>query len=161
MLPRGYYAIFYKEKGSDNVQVDFPEHPNVFSWGRDWEHAKETAAEGLSIALEEDFKLGFKLPPASRPKAKPGQRVEFIPIKWDVYIAYLIRHWREEAGLTQLEMAERLGIKQQSYQRMERPGRSNLTLATLERIVKALGMELVMDARSRYPQESGQDGLSI
>ncbi len=44
----------------------------------------------------------------------------------------------------QQEMATRLGVTYQAYQRMERPGRSNLTVATLDRIARALQRELVI-----------------
>ncbi|MBM4356115.1 MAG: helix-turn-helix transcriptional regulator [Deltaproteobacteria bacterium] len=58
-------------------------------------------------------------------------------------MAYVLRDWREDAGLTQQEVAARLGVSYQAYQRMERPGRSNLTVATLDRIARALQRELV------------------
>lgn len=50
-------------------------------------------------------------------------------------------------GLTQKEMAKRLGVSYQAYQRMERPGRSNLTVETLEKIAASLHGELIIDLR--------------
>ncbi|EGJ50853.1 helix-turn-helix domain-containing protein [Desulfocurvibacter africanus] len=49
----------------------------------------------------------------------------------------LVRAWREYRGLTQEDMATRLGITIPAYQRMEQPGR-NLRLGTLKRLAKAL-----------------------
>jgi transcriptional regulator with XRE-family HTH domain len=49
---------------------------------------------------------------------------------------------RAQANLRQADMARRLGITQQTYARMERPG-SNLTLVTLSQIERALGKELL------------------
>lgn len=65
----------------------------------------------------------------------------------NVRMAYLLRSWREEAGLTQRQMAHRLGASYQAYQRMERPGRSNLTVQTLDRVARALHRELHIDLR--------------
>jgi transcriptional regulator with XRE-family HTH domain len=64
-----------------------------------------------------------------------------------VWVAYLIRSWREAAGLSQKELAAKLGVSYQSYQRMERPGRSNLTVETLERIAEALDSQLILEIR--------------
>ena len=50
---------------------------------------------------------------------------------------------------TQKQLAAKLGISYQAYQRMERPGRSNVTVHTLERIAEALGSELILDMRPK------------
>lgn len=47
---------------------------------------------------------------------------------------------RESAGLTQEELATRLGIATRNVQRVE-AGRRNLTLQTIERFAKALGVD--------------------
>lgn len=142
MIPKGYFAILEKEPESGHITIDFPEHENICSSGLDWKHAEEMAHEALNVTLEEEFKVGFKLPKASKPKAKKGQKVIFVPLRLDLQIAFLLRESREAAGLTQAEMARRLGIKQQSYQRYERPGQSNISLKTLDNIAKALGNSL-------------------
>ena len=51
-----------------------------------------------------------------------------------------------EAQLQLMQMAKRLGISTQAYQRMERPGRSNLTVATLDRVASAIGKKLLIEA---------------
>lgn len=143
MVPNGYYAVM--EKDGDTVLVRFPQHPNVNTYGFDWEHAEEMAQEALSLALEVDFERGYKLPPVKKPRAKKGQKVVFVSLEPDVRTAYMLRAWREEAALSQKQMAKRLGISYQAYQRMERPGRSNLTVSTLERVARALDKQLVIE----------------
>ena len=145
MVPRGYYAILYCLPEGDDIGVRFPEHPNINTCGTDWKHAEEMAQEVLSLVLEVDFEHGFKLPKARKPKAKRGERVIFVPIEPEIRIAYLLRALREDAGLTQKQVANKLGIKYQSYQRMERPGKSNLSLATLSRVAKVLKRKLVIE----------------
>lgn len=52
-----------------------------------------------------------------------------------------IRDAREEAGLTQTELAARIGIAQSALSRIE-AGRANLTLGTLQRVTDALDLPL-------------------
>src|SRR5438552_18028743 len=59
--------------------------------------------------------------------------------------AALIRTARTESGLTQVELAARLGISQAALAKLERPG-SNPTVRTLERVLRAAGRQLEMTA---------------
>ena len=103
------------------------------------------AAEALNATLETEFDRNMPLPvPSKKPRSKKGMQAVFIPLDPEVRTAFLIRSWREEAGLSQSQMAKKLAISTQAYQRMERPGRSNLTVATLDRIASALGKRLVI-----------------
>jgi len=142
MVPAGYYAVLWTDD-EGNVLVRFPQHPGVNTFGRDQEEAEEMAREALNVALESDFDRDVKLPALRKPRAAKGERVVMVPLDADVRMAYVLRDWREDAGLTQQEVAARLGVSYQAYQRMERPGRSNLTVATLDRIARALQRELV------------------
>lgn len=53
----------------------------------------------------------------------------------------LIRAWREHLGITQVEMARRLEIRQPSYAAMEAPD-ARPKKATRERIAAAMGISL-------------------
>ena len=57
--------------------------------------------------------------------------------------ATLIRRARTEAGLTQEQLARRLGVSQAALARLERRG-ANPTVATLERVLRAAGRRLDM-----------------
>jgi predicted RNase H-like HicB family nuclease/DNA-binding XRE family transcriptional regulator len=143
MVPAGYYAILWTDD-EGNVLVRFPQHPGVNTFGRDRKEAENMAREALNVALESDFERSVKLPALRKPRAGEGERVVMVRLDADVRMAYVLRDWREDAGFTQQEMAARLGVSYQAYQRMERPGRSNLTVATLDRIARALQRELVI-----------------
>ena len=143
MVPSGYYAVLGSD-GEGNVLVRFPQHSGVNTFGRDWAEAEDMAVEALNLALESDFERRFKLPALRKPRVRKGERAILVPLDAEVRMAYVLRQWREDSGLTQQEMASRLGISYQAYQRMERPGRSNLTVATLDRIARALDRELVI-----------------
>lgn len=146
-VPEGYYAIIFHEKKSKTYGVQFPDHPGIVTYGQTFEEAVEMAQEALSAALESDFDRDQPLPTSHRPKSKRGKKTAFIPLEPEIRMAYLLRSWRENADLSQKQLADRLGISFQAYQRMERPGRSNLTITTLQRIARALNKALLLDVR--------------
>jgi len=144
--PEGYYAVLFKEPKSKTIGVRFRDFPGIVTYGMDIEHAEEMAKEALNGVLEVDFDRSAKLPqPSRKPKAKKGERVVLVRLDPEVRMAYILRRWRERAKLTQKQMAAKLEITYQAYQRMERPGRSNLTVATLEKIAESLNRRLVID----------------
>ena len=149
-IPEGYYAVVFFEKGSKTYGVRFPEHPGIVTYGYTFEDAVELSKEALSAALESDFDRDQPLPVSRRPKAKNSDKVIFVSLEPEIRMAYLLRSWREASGLSQKQLALRLGISFQAYQRMERPGRSNLTVATLQRIAHALNKALVLDVRDAH-----------
>jgi transcriptional regulator with XRE-family HTH domain len=62
----------------------------------------------------------------------------------------LIRDARREAGLTQAELAVRLGTTQSAIARLERPD-SNPRVSTLEAALRAAGRRLDVSAPARGP----------
>ena len=52
----------------------------------------------------------------------------------------LIRAWREYQGLTQEEVARRMGITQPAYARIE-SGKTQARIATCKRLAEAIGVE--------------------
>jgi transcriptional regulator with XRE-family HTH domain len=62
----------------------------------------------------------------------------------------LLADARRRAGLTQAELAKRLGISQAAVAQLERFD-ANPRLATLDRALRATGAELVVSARPRLP----------
>jgi DNA-binding XRE family transcriptional regulator len=54
---------------------------------------------------------------------------------------------RMDAGLTQKELAERLGVSQAQVSRIEKRGYDAYTLNTLRRYVKALGEDFTLEIR--------------
>jgi transcriptional regulator with XRE-family HTH domain len=62
----------------------------------------------------------------------------------------LLADARRGAGLTQVELATRLAISQAAVAQLERVD-SNPRLATLDRALRAIGVELVLTTRPRRP----------
>ena len=74
---------------------------------------------------------------------KKGGYVAFLPSQ---LVPVHLKLARSQAKLRQADMAERLGITQQAYAKLERPG-ANPTLQTLVQLERVLGRELVAWAR--------------
>lgn len=51
---------------------------------------------------------------------------------------------REKTGISQAELAKRIGTKQPALSRLEKGGYRKATLETLEKITEALGLRLVI-----------------
>ncbi len=62
----------------------------------------------------------------------------------------LLRGARQRTGLTQADLARRLGVSQVAVAKLERPG-ANPTVDTLDRALWATGHRLTLDAAARSP----------
>lgn len=69
----------------------------------------------------------------------------------------ILKQARAAAGLTQQELAERLGTTQSAVARLE-SARSNPRIATLERALRACGMQMTLSAQ---PTKSSVDETMI
>jgi len=146
MSYEGYYALLKKDPKSGAVIVSFPDHPHINTFGQDRDHAVQMAEDALNETLIYEFERGLLVPEKSRrPRARAGAEAVFVPLRPSVRMAFLLRMWRSEAGLTQKKMARELGVSYQSYQRMERPGRANLTVNTLDKIARVLGKRVILE----------------
>lgn len=59
--------------------------------------------------------------------------------------AAIIREARQQTGLSQAELAARIGVSQSAISKLEREG-SNPTIATLDRVLRATGHRLQLIA---------------
>src|SRR3954451_2320089 len=66
---------------------------------------------------------------------------------------------REEAGLTQTEVAKRLGVSQAQVARIEKRGYDAYTLNSLRRYVEALGEGFSLEVKVRQRPEKKQAGV--
>ena len=84
--------------------------------------------------------------PRSYVEWKTLRRWDALPPWEDSPIGYLLRSAREEAGVTQREMGERLGCSQQAIAQAERWA-SNATVGFARRWARALGRNLEITIR--------------
>lgn len=127
-----FYCNIIEEDGG--YTVEFPDLPNIITYGYTKDEAVFNAAEALNGALESDVARGL-LPPD--PSYLEGAPVEIEP---HIEIAIQLRTIR--GNITQSEIASRLGVPYQSYQRLENPIKGNPSVKTLEKIAKVFGKRL-------------------
>lgn len=130
-----YIANLKKEEGV--YVVSFPDLPNVNTFGETKADAIKYAHDALNLTLEVDFERGFSLP---EPKAIPGRNSITVRVQPNIAIAYQLRRLRHNQ--TQAEVATKVGISYQAYQKLENPRKCNPTVKTLEKISAAMGKTL-------------------
>jgi ribosome-binding protein aMBF1 (putative translation factor) len=76
-------------------------------------------------------------------------RKSFARTLHQINLALLVREMREDAGLTQTELAKRAGTTQSVIARLEDAEYTGHSLATLERIALACGVALRLHAEKK------------
>jgi antitoxin HicB len=127
-----YYCRIDKE--GDEYIAQFPDMTNIVTCGFSLDEALYMAKDALNAVLKTELDSGDSIP---EPKYEEGYAIEVEP---NIAIAIRLREWR--GNDSQSAVAQRLGIKYQSYQRLENPAKSNPTIKTLEKIVKMYGKKL-------------------
>ena len=122
--------------------VEFPDLPGCLTEGDTLEEAKENAKEALTGYLSSVFERNLKIPD---PSAIKGKNIYGIEPEPEVTVPILLKKLRETRKLTQGDIAKVLGISYQAYQRLEKPGKSNPTLKTLERLAKVFNKDLRLE----------------
>ncbi|MGR3218633.1 MAG: helix-turn-helix domain-containing protein [Candidatus Anammoxibacter sp.] len=131
-----YYNAILKK--SDGVYlVSFIDFKNINTYGETKEEALFNAKEALNGAIESDFERGFTLPKATQSKKSNAYAIEIQP---HIAIAYQLKKLRKDKS--QVQIAKKLGISYQAYQKLENPRKCNPTIKTLERIGEVLGLKL-------------------
>lgn len=95
------------------------------------------AKEALEGWLEAHL-LDGRAPPKPAPSCRGAERIEFDP---QLAVAVALRWARQSAGLTQTQLASRIGVSQQQVAKLERPG-ANPSIATLRKLADALGVRV-------------------
>jgi antitoxin HicB len=134
-----YHCKIWKEKndaGEDMYLAQFPDMTNVATCGFSHEEALVMAKEALDGVLAAEVAHGNHVPP---PRFEGG-----YPVQVANHIAIALQLRTLRGNQSQTEIAKKLGLSYQAYQRLENPKRANPTLKTLERIAGAFGKELTV-----------------
>jgi antitoxin HicB len=127
-----YHCIIEKE-GKEFI-AQFPDMPNIVTCGFSRDEALFMAKEALDGCLEADISQGNTI---NRPSFKRGNP---ITVANHITVAMQLRELRGDQSQT--DVARKLGLSYQAYQRLENPRKSNPTIKTLERIAHVFGREL-------------------
>ena len=115
-------------------------YEGIMTYGNTLEHAKEMASEAITGLLETYLDQGQAIEIQPIPEGKDWYGIEPSP---EVAFAVWLRHKRKESGMTLTEIADKLGVKYQVYQKLENPETANPTLKTLKKIEKVFGETLI------------------
>ena len=122
------------ERDGDMFLAEFPDMPNVLTYGVSHEHALAMAKEALDGCLEVEILQGLPIRPPSFAGGHP------VHVASHIALSLRLRNLRGER--TQTEIASKLGLSYQAYQRLENPRKANPTVKTLEKIARVYGREL-------------------
>ena len=115
----------------------------------EWRRVSPTWRDAAKALLPTDGYAGERRRPRDPGEVRALRRIgadrqkPFVEEASDA--ALLVRMARKRVGLTQVELAGRLGVTQQQVQRLEDPERSNPTVATLRAIARSLGRRLTIE----------------
>jgi antitoxin HicB len=130
-----YPAKIFRE--GEHYLVSFPDFENINSFGSTLKEALLNAEEALNGCLESDFERNFHI---SEPSRCAGKGIYCIPVQPHIAVALMLRKLR--ADNSQIEIARKLKISYQVYQRLENPRKSNPTIKTLEKIARVYGKKM-------------------
>jgi len=130
------YPAHIWQDDNDSWSVEFPDLPGCFSSGTSLEDARVRAEEVLNSYLESLDSRSLSIPEQSTCSG-----AEFYSIAPSLAISFAItlKQERQKQGLTQKEVARRMGVKWSAYQRIENPRKANPTLSTIGKLQKVFG----------------------
>jgi antitoxin HicB len=135
-----YPAVFEAEEGG-GFSVSFPDIYGCHTQGDTLEEAQEMAQEALTLNLEGFLEEKKEFPTPSDLK---GENVYLIEPDLSFKLALWLQEERKRRGWTQKYIAELLKMKQQYYQVLEDPAKSNPNVLTIQKIEKALGKKILI-----------------
>jgi DNA-binding XRE family transcriptional regulator len=105
---------------------------------------KNKIKKGKLIPLEEHLDIVYNTP-EKRKKFDEGykKQVQIWKAEAQAELANVIRTAREQSGLTQEELAKRLGVTRTNVVSIE-SGKRNLTIETFQKTARAMGKQLVI-----------------
>ena len=133
-----YFAHIKKQK-TEEYLVSFPELEGCFTEGETLETAKKNASEALNGWPASNCDRKLNIPD---PKPRKGRNYYPINVELQVGLPIILRKKRKMKHFSQGQVAKKLGITQQAYAKLEIPAKTNPSLSTLEKLLKALDIEL-------------------
>jgi antitoxin HicB len=132
-----YQARIHADDG--RFWAEFPDLPGCFAQGPTRSACLAAAREALSLFLEEARDPKWEVP---TPRLRRGRVYVWVRPEESVAVPLMIRQARLRLGMTQRQLAERIGITVQQLQKLETPRKSNPTVRMLSEISRALNGEL-------------------
>ncbi len=132
--------IYYSEEDA----VWYVEAPGfydgIMTYAESLERAKDMASDAITGLIESyiDRQIPFEVP-----KATDAPDIYLVEPAHSVSFALWLREKRKASGMTLADVADKLGVKYQVYQRLEDPSKTNPTLKTIAKLEKVFGERLI------------------
>lgn len=123
------------------ILIDFPDAPAASVYAERGEDVAKVAQEALEEWLSRELRHGEAPPRPHAGAAKPRSDELRVRIEPHLAVRLQLRWARQDAGISQGQLAERVGVSRQQISMLESPD-ANLTLRTLERVAGALGLDV-------------------
>jgi antitoxin HicB len=143
-----YPARFKPDKinNQDGYFLQFLDIPNAFTQGYSIDELYDMGQDVLSLILEDYIEENKEIPMPSEVK---GDDILYIEPYSKVALPIVVKILRKLNNLSQKDIAEKLGVSYQTYQKLERGQTVNPTLTTLQRIAKAFGMKMEINFKCK------------
>ncbi|MCD4785430.1 MAG: helix-turn-helix domain-containing protein [Candidatus Eremiobacteraeota bacterium] len=126
----------------DGLWIEFPDFPELSgTQGDTMEELIMMAEDCLGGYIEYLLEQGRDIP---EPSKIEDENIIYIQVPVETAIPLIYKKARKEMGLTQGEVASRMGVTYRAVQNIERKKRSP-SIKTLTKIAKALGKKLVVE----------------
>jgi Predicted transcriptional regulator with C-terminal CBS domains len=141
-----YHGIVTHE--GKQTLVEFPDAPGAQTFADPGEDIYELAKDALEGWIEAHLAHGEapSVPSKRRPHAPKGGEVIEVPISPALGVRLALRWARQDLGLSQADLAARVGVSRQQISALESPD-ANIRLDTLEKVASAMGMYVSVDLR--------------
>jgi ribosome-binding protein aMBF1 (putative translation factor) len=83
-------------------------------------------------------------------EGRPNRIAERDQTHREMALGLKIRHYREEAGLTQQELADKIGTQPSAISRIEDADYDGHSMDTLQKVADALDMLLIVDLEPKH-----------
>ncbi|MDR2922985.1 MAG: type II toxin-antitoxin system HicB family antitoxin [Treponema sp.] len=115
-------------------------YDGIMTDGPTLEQAKEMAAEAVCGLIETylEHNIPFSIPPMNN-----APDYYAIPLEPGLSFALWLRNQRKSHNMSLADVAKKMGVKYQVYQKLENPHTANPTLKTLYKIEQIFGNEVV------------------
>jgi predicted RNase H-like HicB family nuclease/DNA-binding XRE family transcriptional regulator len=130
-------------KDDKGYSIIFPDLEGCYSYAKNIKSAYINAKEALELYLEEANNPKWPLP---RAKNYRGDEFYWITPSPEVAIPLMIREARKAKKISQQSAADLLGMKLQTYQKLEYIRKSNPTATTLIKIAQAFDTKFELSA---------------
>ena len=115
-------------------------YDGYITYGDSLDEARAMAAEAVAGLLESYLEHGDKF---TIPKTMTDKKWHNIEVEPGLAFALWLRNARLSNNMTLADVAEKMGVKYQVYQKLENPRTANPTLKTLKKLEAIFGQELV------------------